>query len=115
VSAGIAFGQQQFAKRFSLLVASDSRCQITTAQYKCNRVANTITLNPPHLLKEDRADNSDVPKIQRESIRTRRERLQGKSGAMLSLNSSGDRLCGSCIRIAFKFGFSVADDQPEDS
>jgi hypothetical protein len=27
------------------------------------------------LAKEDRADNSDVPKIQRESIRTRRERL----------------------------------------
>jgi hypothetical protein len=29
------------------------------------------------LAKEDRADNSDVPKIQRESIRTRRERLHG--------------------------------------
>jgi hypothetical protein len=29
------------------------------------------------LAKEDRADNSDVPKIQRESIRTRRERLRG--------------------------------------
>src|ERR1700722_188049 len=27
------------------------------------------------LAKEDRADNSDVPKIQRESIRTRRESL----------------------------------------
>jgi hypothetical protein len=27
------------------------------------------------LAKEDGADNSDVPKIQRESIRTRRERL----------------------------------------
>jgi hypothetical protein len=26
------------------------------------------------LAKEDRADNSDVPKIQRESIKTRRER-----------------------------------------
>jgi hypothetical protein len=29
------------------------------------------------LAKGDRADNSDVPKIQRESIRTRRERLHG--------------------------------------
>ena len=29
------------------------------------------------LAKEDRADNSDVPKIQRESIRTRREKLHG--------------------------------------
>jgi hypothetical protein len=29
------------------------------------------------LAKEDRADNSDVPKIQRESIRTRRGRLHG--------------------------------------
>jgi len=29
------------------------------------------------LAKEDRADNSDVPKIQRESIRTRGERLHG--------------------------------------
>ena len=29
------------------------------------------------LAKEDRADNSDVPKIQKESIRTRRERLHG--------------------------------------
>jgi len=29
------------------------------------------------LAEEDRADNSDVPKIQRESIRTRRERLHG--------------------------------------
>src|SRR6202453_965436 len=75
VSTGIAFRQQQFAQRSSLLVASDSRCQTTTARYKCNRVANTMTLNPQHLLKEDRADNSDVPKIQRESIRTRRERL----------------------------------------
>src|ERR1700677_4625708 len=52
VSTGIAFRQQQFAQRSSLLVAGDSRCQTTTAQYKCNRVANTITLNPPHLLKK---------------------------------------------------------------
>jgi integrase len=29
------------------------------------------------LAREDRADNSDVPNIQRESIRTRRERLHG--------------------------------------
>ena len=29
------------------------------------------------LAKEDRADNSDVPKIQRESIRTKKERLHG--------------------------------------
>ena len=35
------------------------------------------------LAKEDRADNSDVPKIQRESIRTRRERLAGELGALL--------------------------------
>src|SRR5208282_3259750 len=33
------------------------------------------------LAKEDRADNSDVPKIQRESIRTRRERLPGAAPA----------------------------------
>ena len=33
------------------------------------------------LAKEDRADNSDVPKIQRESIRTRRERLAASSEA----------------------------------
>src|ERR1700677_5002913 len=52
VSAGIAFRQQQFAQRSSLLVASDSCCQTTTARYKCNRVANTITLNPRHLLKK---------------------------------------------------------------
>ena len=52
MSTGIAFRQQQFAQRSSLLVASDSRCQTTTARYKCNRVANTITLNPPHLLKK---------------------------------------------------------------
>jgi len=35
------------------------------------------------LAKEDRSDNSDVPKIQRESIRTRRERLAGELGALL--------------------------------
>jgi hypothetical protein len=52
VSTGIAFRQQQFAQRSSLLVASDSRRQTTTARYNCNRVANTITLNPPHLLKK---------------------------------------------------------------
>jgi hypothetical protein len=52
VSTGIAFRQQQFAQRSSLLVASDSRCQTTTARYKCNRVANTITLNSRHLLKK---------------------------------------------------------------
>jgi hypothetical protein len=69
--------RQKFAQRSSLVVASDSRCQTTTARYKCNRVANTITLNPLALAKEDRADNSDVPKVQRESIRTRRERLHG--------------------------------------
>src|SRR6202453_2122179 len=51
VSTGIAFRPQQFAQRSSLLVASDSRCQTTTARYKCNRVANTITLNPRHLLE----------------------------------------------------------------
>jgi hypothetical protein len=28
--------RQQFAQRSSLLVASDSRCQATTARYKCN-------------------------------------------------------------------------------
>src|ERR1700678_3675463 len=32
------------------------------------------------LTKENRADNSDVPKIQRESIRTGRERLHGMRG-----------------------------------
>src|SRR6202453_3088530 len=52
VSTGIAFRQQLFAQRSSLLAASDSRCQTTTARYKCNRVANTITLNPLHLLKQ---------------------------------------------------------------
>jgi DNA-binding NtrC family response regulator len=37
------------------------------------------------LAKEDRADNSEVPKIQRESIRTRRERLAGPKGAAAKL------------------------------
>jgi len=52
VSTGIAFRQQQFAQRSSLFVASGSRCQTATARYNCNRVANTTTLNPPHLLKK---------------------------------------------------------------
>jgi hypothetical protein len=71
--------QQQFAQRSSLLVASDSRsnynCPIqmqSSGQYE--------NAESTALAKEDRADNSDVPKIQRESIRTRRERLHGMRG-----------------------------------
>jgi hypothetical protein len=76
VSTGIAFRQQQFAQRRSLLVpatvAANYDCPIQmqlSGQY--DNVESTA------LAKEDRADNSDVPKIQRESIRTRRGRLHG--------------------------------------
>jgi hypothetical protein len=41
------------------------------------------------LAKEERADNSDVPKIQRESFRTRRERLHGMRVIMESTLAVG--------------------------
>jgi hypothetical protein len=43
--------------------------------------------------KEDRAETSDMPKIQRESIRTRREGLGGSDGAaaLLGMNPSTQR------------------------
>ena len=46
------------------------------------------------LAKEDRADNSDVPKIQRESIRTRRERLHGDQ-IVVTAHAAREKLTGS--------------------
>jgi hypothetical protein len=69
--------RQKFAQRSSLLVASDKSLPNYNCSIQMQSSGQYDNVESTALAKEDRADNSDVPKIQRESIRTRRERLHG--------------------------------------
>src|ERR1700685_2948140 len=88
--AAIPMGRSQSPSKREL--SSDSRCQTTTARYKCNRVANTITLNPPHLLKKI------VPTIL--MCRRFRENQSERGGGKGSRHACKHRAYSCCWRVA---------------